>query len=275
MVEIAGREDLLRACATPAEDGMVVSTQSDRIRAHRKHILERLLSRHYGDCLSPCSLTCPAHINVQGYVSLIAQGRYLEALRLIKEQNPLPLSVGRVCPHPCEAMCRRILVEERVPINHLKRFVADCAQHVQKGDGSEPCPTNGHRVAVIGGGPAGLSAAYYLARKGHGVTIFEGMPELGGMLRYAIPEYRLPKKILDQEIRNIIDTGSGVEVRTGQRLGQDFTVEDLTKEGFDAFFIGTGAWQTKQLGIEGEDLDGVLHGLQFLKNVRMGKGVDL
>jgi formate dehydrogenase major subunit len=275
VVEIAGRKDLLRACSTPAEDGMVVSTQSDRIRAHRKHILEGLLSRHYGDCLSPCSLTCPAHINVQGYISLIAHGRYLEALRLIKEKNPLPLSVGRVCPHPCEAMCRRILVEERVPINHLKRFVADSVQHVQEIDVSEPCPTNGHRVAVIGGGPAGLSAAYYLARKGHGVTIFEGMPELGGMLRYAIPEYRLPKKILDQEIRDIVETGHGVQVRTGQRLGKDFTVEDLTKEGFEAFFIGTGAWQTKELGIDGENLDGVLHGLEFLKNVRTGKDVGL
>ena len=275
VVEIAGRTDLLRACATPAEDGMVVSTQSDRIRAHRKHILERLLSRHYGDCISPCSLTCPAHINVQGYVSLIAQGRYLEALELIKEQNPLPLSVGRVCPHPCEAMCRRILVEDRVPINHLKRFVADGARHVEDMDISAPCPTDGHRVAVIGGGPAGLSAAYYLARKAHGVTIFESMPELGGMLRYAIPEYRLPKKILDREIRNILETGHHVQVRTGRRLGKDFTVEDLTKEGFEAVFIATGAWQTTKMGISGEDLDGVLHGLEFLKKVRTGKEVDL
>ena len=273
VVQIEGRKGLLRACSTQAEDGMVVATQGDSVRAHRKKMLELKLSRHYGDCVSPCSLTCPAHINIQGYLSLTARGQYLEALRLIQDKNPLPLSTGRVCPHPCEAMCRRMLVEDRVPINHLKRFVADHAMHFEESTIFEPVPPTGHSAAVIGGGPAGLSAAYCLAREGHAVTIFEAMPELGGLLRYAIPEYRLPKKILDREIGNIAE--AGIHVRTGRRLGTDFTLEDLTREGFETVFISTGAWQTRKMGIEGENLEGVLSGLEFLRNVRMGKDISV
>jgi len=272
-VEIEGKKGLSQACSTEAEPGMAVMTESDIVRTHRKHILELKLSHHYGDCVSPCSLTCPAGINIQGYIGLITQGKYAEALRLIKEKNPLPLTISRVCPQPCEAMCRRILVEERIPINHLKRFVADCATDTPETHSLHYFSPTGHNVAVIGGGPAGLSAAYYLAKRGHGVTIFEAMPELGGMLRYVIPEYRLPQKVLEQEIKNIITMG--IKVKTSQRFGKDFTLEGLTNEGFDAVFVATGAWKTRQLNIEGEDLQGVLHALDFLRKVRTGKSIGL
>ncbi len=271
VVEIEGTKALVPACSTSVEHGMVINTQSDSVLSHRKHVLELKLCRHYGDCISPCSLTCPAGINIQGYISLIARGEYVEALRLIKEKNPLPLSIGRVCPHPCESMCRRMLVEEPLAINHLKRFVADHALLSRQGDISEPTPPTGHRVAIIGGGPAGLSAAYYVARNGHAVTVLEAMPELGGMLRYGIPEYRLPKKILTEEIGSILETG--IQVRTGQRLGTDFTLESLRKEGYEAIFIGIGAWSDRRLGVEGEDLPGALSGLEFLRSIASGNDV--
>lgn len=274
-VEVVGTPELVRSCVTPVQAGMSVKTETQRLQAHRKRILELKLSRHYGDCLSPCSLNCPAGINIQGYVNLIRRGMYMDALDLIKERNPLPLTIGRVCPHPCEAMCRRILVEDRIPINHLKRFVADQADPSDpsdpSGDHRPSAPVTGHHIAVIGGGPAGLSAAYYLARQGHGVTIFDAMAQLGGMLRYAIPEYRLPRKVLDREIDDILKLG--VQVRTGQVLGKDFTLEDLQRKGFDALFVSTGAWDTRRLGIEGDNAEGVLHALEFLKQVRLGNGV--
>ncbi len=268
VVEVEGREELVPACSTAVEDGMVVASQSKRVIESRKQVLQRMLSQHYGDCIAPCSLTCPAHINIQGYLSLIARGEFIEALRLIKEKNPLPLSVGRVCPHFCETRCRRMLVDECLSINHLKRFVADFAIHHKDADVLPP-PSSGHKVAVIGGGPAGLSAAYYLAHMGYEATIFEAMPQLGGMLRYGIPEFRLPRKIVDKEIENILR--AGVQTRMGQRLGADYTIKSLKEDGFEAIFLGIGAWQNQQLGIEGEDLDGVLSGPEFLKNMATGR----
>ena len=213
------------------------------------------------ECTSPCQRTCPAGIDIPEYISQINQGNYNQAVMVIKEKNPLPLTCGRVCPHPCEEMCRLGKVCEPVNINHLKRFVADREMH---GERIAPykAPATEKRVAIIGGGPAGLTCAYYLARLGHSPTIFEAMPKLGGMLRYGIPEYRLPKKILDWEIDGILEMG--VEVKTEVTMGKDFTLASLKEEGFDAFFLGTGAWDTRSLGVEGEDLDGVLPGTHFL-----------
>jgi formate dehydrogenase beta subunit len=214
------------------------------------------------ECTSPCQRTCPAGIDIPEYIRQINEGNDEQAVMVIKEKNPLPLTCGRVCPHPCEEMCRLGTVGDPVNINHLKRFVADREMTTEQRITPYKAPATGRRAAIIGGGPAGLTCAYYLARLGHSPTIFEAMPKLGGMLRYGIPEYRLPKAILDWEIQGILDMG--VEVSTGVTMGKDFTLASLKQEGFDAVFLGTGAWDTRSLGVEGEDLDGVLPGTHFL-----------
>ncbi len=271
IVSIEGEEQFKASCGTLVREGMNVVTNSEEIRATRKLLLDMLLDDHYGDCVPPCQLTCPAHIDIQGYIALIRQGQYLEAVRLIKERNPMPATIGRVCPHTCEFACRRNLVDEALAINPLKRFASD----MERKSGSRILPEvpeeSGKKVAIIGGGPAGLSAAYYLRSLGHGATIFECLDKLGGMLRYGIPEYRLPKAILDWEIEGILSLG--VEVHTGKKWGKDFTIEDLKKQGYDAIFIGIGAWAVRKLGVEGEDLDGVISGVTFLKDVAAGKDV--
>jgi formate dehydrogenase beta subunit len=220
------------------------------------------------ECTAPCQRTCPAGIDIPRYISLIKEGKYKEAIAAIKETNPLPLTCGRVCPHPCEEQCRLGTVTDPVNINHLKRFVADYERTTER---ITPymAPKTEKKVAIIGGGPAGLTCAYYLARSGHSPTIFEAMPKLGGMLRYGIPEYRLPKATLDWEIEGIL--AMGVEVKTEVSMGKDVTLQGLKDEGYEAIFLGTGAWDSRGLGVEGEDLEGVLSGTTFLIDRALGK----
>lgn len=214
------------------------------------------------ECTSPCQRTCPAGIDIPEYIRQIKAGNYRQAVMVIKEKNPFPLTCGRVCPHPCEDMCRLGKQCDPVNINHLKRFVADIEMNSGERITPYKAPGTGKKVAIIGGGPAGLTCAYYLARLGHSPTIFEAMPKLGGMLRYGIPEYRLPKIILDWEIDGILEMG--VEVKTDVTMGKDLTLKTLKDDGFGAIFLGTGAWDTRNLGVEGEDLEGVLPGTHFL-----------
>jgi formate dehydrogenase beta subunit len=231
----------------------------------------RRIQHLYGvdECTAPCQRTCPAGIDIPAYISCIRDRDYRAAIEVIKETNPLPLTCGRVCPHPCEEQCRLGKVADPVNINHLKRFAAD--YEMQSGHRITPyqAPPTGKRVAIVGGGPAGLSCAYYLARLGHAPTIFEAMPELGGMLRYGIPEYRLPKAILDWEIEGIVEMG--VEVKTEVTMGTEFTIKSVREEGYEAVFLATGAWDSRGLGVEGENLAGVIPGTHFLIDRGLGK----
>lgn len=225
------------------------------------------------DALAPCRQTCPAEIDIPLYISQIRDGDYEGAVHTIRERNPLLLSCGRVCPHPCESYCRRGIEDDPVSINQLKRFVADLEMNSGKRLPIPCAPDTGKRIAVVGGGPAGLSCAYFLRRLGHEVTIYEAMPEMGGIIRYGIPEYRLPKKVLAWEIEGILNLG--IEHHTNMRLGVDFDLDSLIKKGFHAIFLGVGAWNDYNLKIEGEDLKGSFKGIDFLSRVASGEKVPI
>ncbi|MFQ6077674.1 MAG: NAD(P)-binding protein, partial [Thermodesulfobacteriota bacterium] len=217
----------------------------------------------------PCVMACPAGVNVQGYVALISQRKYEEALQLINEKLPLPGVLGRICSHPCEAECNRTSLDEPVAICDLKRFVADRAQRKPPGKKEERL----ERVAVIGSGPAGLSAAYYLSLEGYRVTIFEKLPAAGGMLRTGIPEYRLPRDMLDGEIEYILNLG--IDIRTNTPVGEDISIEDLLSQGFKAIFIASGAYKDLRLNIPGEEGQGVIPGVVFLQMINSGEEVQV
>ena len=224
---------------------------------------------------APCTMTCPAHINVQGYIQLIKMGKYTEAVKLIMERAPIPGTLGRICPHPCEEKCRRQEVDEPMAISGLKRFAAD---QVDVATINPPLvEAKKEKIAIIGSGPAGLTCAYHLALQGYRPTIFEALPEPGGMLRVGIPQYRLPREVLKKEIDNILRLG--VELKLNMALGKDFTLDDLFDQGYKAVFLGIGCHQGRALGIPGEDLEGVMQGVEFLRRhnldqeIKVGKRV--
>ncbi len=264
VVEAEGSPRLFRSCSTVAADGMIIHTHSERIDGNRRAALELLLSDHTGDCRPPCMMACPAQTDCQGYVGLIANGAYDEAYRLIKDKIPLPGSIGRVCPHPCETACRRALVEEPISIASLKQFAADKQREAGQLFTADVSEKTGKKVAIIGGGPGGLTAAYFLASQGHEVTVYDAMPFMGGMLRYGIPEYRLPKKVLQEEIDAI--AGMGVKMINNVRIGADIQLDDLRRDN-DAVIVAIGAWSSTGLGCPGEELDGVHGGIEFLWNI--------
>ena len=264
VVECEGMPKLLKACATEISPNMVIKTNTKRVIESRKTNLELLLSNHVGDCRPPCVLNCPAGTDCQGYVGLIANGEYEKAIELIKDKIPLPAAIGRVCPHPCEDKCRRQLVEESVSIAWLKRFAADKDLESENPFIPDVERDTGKSVAIIGGGPMGLSAAYFLRQKGHDVTIIEAMPKLGGMLRYGIPEYRLPKAVLDEEIALI--ESMGVKMIPNTKVGVDISFEAIRKD-YDAVLLGIGAWVSTGVRCKGEDSIGVIGGIDFLRKV--------
>ena len=217
----------------------------------------------------PCVALCPAHVDIPGYIALVREGRYADAIQLIRKDNPFPSTCGFICEHPCEARCRRNMVDTSVNIRGLKRAAADLAGKVAP----PPCgPSTGKKIAVVGGGPSGLSSAYYLQLMGHQVTVYEMLPKLGGMLRYGIPNYRLPKDRLEEDTDAILETG--IQVHYNVKIGEDIKLDELRKV-YDAVLITVGASTDKKLGLPNEDAEGITSAVGFLRNVSLGDCPDL
>lgn len=274
VVEVEGLRGLQPSCSTKISEGMRIETDNEKIHRARKTALDLLVSNHYADCIGPCKQTCPAGVDVQGYISLIEKGNYRDAVALIKETNPLPAICGRVCVRPCEVACRRNLLDEgaAVGIDYLKRFASDI--DLGSPDKWKPkiAQSTGKKVAVIGAGPAGLSCGFFLQKEGHQVDIFEASPKAGGWLRYGIPEYRLPNDLLQKEVDNI--TEMGVNIFYNKKLGKDISYKDLKKK-YDAMVLTIGSQKGTGIGCEGEDAENVLSGIDFLKTMEItGKRYD-
>ncbi len=254
----------------------VLSTINQFRHEYEAHIRERYCPSAACEALvfAPCENTCPVRCDAVGYTALIGEGRYEEALSLIRLTMPLAAVCGRVCNHPCENMCKRGEIDEPIAISSLKRFASDW----ELGQGKMSQPTflekpKTDRVAIVGAGPAGLNAAYHLGRRGYQVTIFEALPRAGGMLAVGIPDYRLPRKNLENDVQFICQ--HNVQIQTGRALGRDFTIEDLFKQGHKAVFLAMGAHLNQKMNLPGEDAQGVLPGVNFLRRVTLGEKVEV
>ncbi len=272
VVEVAGETHPLPSCSLVAAEGMVVRTNSEALRQLRHDTLELILSDHNAYCQPPCQINCPTHIDIPGFLEQNAQGNWREAATILMQVLPFPATLGLVCPRPCEDVCRRKLVEEPISICQSHGYHGEQILEDPPLPWPQEAPT-GKRVAVVGAGPAGLSCAYYLSLKGHKVKVLEALPKQGGMLRYGIPEYRLPKDNLDLELNRV--WALGAELECGKSLGCDFSLDDLFAEGYDAVFLGIGAHKSNKLEIPGEELPGVLTAVEFLRRVGFGEHVEV
>ena len=264
VVQIEGRPNLVPSCTTACVDDMKVTTENEDIDGARKMCMELLLSDHLGDCYGPCHTTCPCNIDIPGFVNYVGEGKYAEAIELIKQQLPQPASLGRVCPRPCEDACRRNLIEDPIAICSLKRYAADVDQDQTADYTPDVAEATGKKVTVVGAGPAGVANAYYLAQMGHAVKVIDRHPAPGGMMRYGIPSYRLPREVIDREIAVL--EKMGVQFEYGVTMGQDVSLQDL-RDAADAVFLGLGCQDASSMRCPGEDLPGVLSGIGFLENV--------
>jgi formate dehydrogenase major subunit len=275
VVEVEGEEHPPISCSRTCEDGMKVQTQTEEVRRLRRTNLELIFSDHNAYCLPPCQNKCPSHIDIPGFLKANAEGNFREGARIFKRTIPFPSVLGRVCPAPCEEHCRRDEVDEAIAIRDTHRYHGDQVLRQMLDEDVDPPvpfeiqPRSGRRAAVIGSGPAGMAAAYYLLIAGHDVTVYERDPAPGGMLRYGIPQYRLPKiEVLDAEYESV--TRLGGRIVCNQGLGRDFTLDDLQNQGYDAVVVAIGCYDTNKLGIPGEDADGVFDGLEYLRTATLG-----
>ncbi|MDF4796052.1 FAD-dependent oxidoreductase, partial [Vibrio parahaemolyticus] len=252
-----------RACDLKVYRGLNVVTQSEQLSEHRRKALNRIMTDHYADCEAPCKTACPAGVDIQSYLYHISQNDHQKAIEVIKRTLPMPLSIGRVCPAFCESECRRSLVDEPIAIRQLKRHAADADLAAHEAYVPEKKTAKHRKIAVVGSGPGGLTAGYYLSNEGYDVTVFESMPKAGGWLRYGIPEYRLPKDILDKEIE--LMCRNGMQVKTNKKLGVDFTLSQLSED-YDAVCLAVGASQAVEMNYSGSDLDGCYLGVDYLKD---------
>ncbi len=268
VVEVEGMRGLQPSCSTNVAEGMKIETNNKKVRKARKTALDLLLSNHYADCKAPCALTCPAGVDVQGYISHIEKGQYHEAVALIKETNPLPAICGRICVRPCELSCRRNLLDEGAPvgIDYMKRFASDYDLNSKNKFVPELKEKTNKKVAVIGAGPGGLSAAFFLQKEGHQVDIFEAAPKAGGWLRYGIPEYRLPNDILQEEVDNITELGANIFYN--KKFGEDIKYQEI-KDDYNATILTIGSQKGTLIGCEGDDAGNVFSGIDFLKEMEM------
>ncbi len=275
VVDVEGEEHPPISCSRSCEDGMKVQTQTEEVRRLRRTNLELIFSDHNAYCLPPCQNKCPSHIDIPGFLKANAEGNFRESARIFKRTIPFPSVLGRVCPAPCEEHCRRDEVDEAIAIRDSHRYAGDMVIKSMLDEGQDPPlpfemqPKTGRRVAVIGSGPTGMSTAFYLLMNGHDVTVFERDPAPGGMLRYGIPQYRLPKvEVLEAEYESV--TRLGGKIVCNQGLGRDFTLDDLQFQGFDSVVIAIGCYDTNKLGVPGEDAAEVLDGLEYLRTATLG-----
>ncbi|MGF1788585.1 formate dehydrogenase subunit alpha [Photobacterium swingsii] len=262
VVDVEG-QGIQRACEIKPQAGMTITTTSEEIVSTRQKALNRIMSDHYADCEAPCQTACPAGVDIQSYLYHISQNDHQKAVEVIKRTLPMPLSIGRVCPAFCETECRRSIVDEPLAIRQLKRHAADIDLAAQESYVPEQKPAKGKSIAVVGSGPGGLTCGYYLTNEGYNVTVFESMPHAGGWLRYGIPEYRLPKAILDQEIE--LMCRNGMQIETGKKLGDDFTLSQLSDD-YDAVCLAVGASKAVEMHYEGSEFDGCYLGVDYLKD---------
>jgi len=275
VVEVEGFEYPPISCSQRAEPEMVVQTQTEEVRRLRATNLELIFSDHNAYCLPPCQNKCPSHIDIPGFLKANAETNWRESTRIFKRTIPFPSVLGRVCPAPCEEHCRRDEVDEAIAIRDSHRYAGDQVLKSMLDEGIDPPvpfevqPKTGRRAAVIGSGPAGMAAAYYLLISGHDVTVFERDAAPGGMLRYGIPQYRLPKiEVLEAEYESV--TRLGGQIVCDQGLGRDFTLDDLQNQGYDAVVVAIGCYETNKLGVPGEDAAEVLDGLEYLRTATLG-----